>query len=669
MTADSIPFEPINDKRDHHGPGEVQGNIDALARLFPDAVVDGRVDLGVLADLIGEKTDRSGGEGFGLRWPGMNEARKLSAQPATQTLLPRPGESVDWDTTRNIVIEGDNLEVLRLLRRGYTGTVDVVYIDPPYNTGNDFVYDDKFGASRTETEMAAGLRDENGFLENGTASDLVADRRAGASRHSKWLSMLYPRLLLAHHLLKESGIIIVAIDDTEHSHLRLLLDRVFGAENFAANIVWQGSGRNDSRFTSLGVDYMLLYAKSKALLVDSNVRWTERKKGADEVSNAALRAWESSGRDPVQATQILKEWWQSAPADIAKGLGGSRGYKEIDEAGRVFARGDLRSPNPRENLMYDLLHPVTGKPVKRHPNGWVYSQSTMAQKIAEGRILFGEDESTSPRYKRFLDELEDQPIRPVFEQDRAAAGVRLRRLLGSDVFAYPKDHLVLANWIKTVTQSAPEAVILDFFAGSGSTGHAVMELNAADGGNRRYILVQLDEPVNKDGYATIADITRERLRRAGAQIAQQRTLDGQNIDTGFRSYKLADSNVKPWDGTAELDLLQSVDNLVDGRSTDDLLVEMMLRLGIDLVTPVATREVAGSTLYSLAGTLYAFFGGDLDVAKADEVARAIVGWREEDPVDSDVTVVVRDTGFRDSAAKLNLAAALRQAGITTLRSI
>ena len=229
---------------------------------------------------------------------------------------------------------------------------------------------------------------------------------------------------------------------------------------------------------------------------------------------------------------------------------------------------------------------------------------------------------------------------------------------------------MLAKWIKSVSEANSDALVLDFFAGSGSTGHAVMDLNAADGGRRRYILVQLDEQVGKEGFDTIADIARERLRRAGAQIAAQRTLDAQEIDTGFRSYRLASSNIRPWNGVPDqLDLIEAVDNLVAGRSTDDLLVEMMLRLGVDLTTPVETRQVEGSPLYNLAGTLFAYFGTDITVERANAVAKELVAWRDEEPGDADTTVVVRDTGFRDSAVKLNLAAALAQAGFTTLRSI
>jgi adenine-specific DNA-methyltransferase len=306
----------------------------------------------------------------------------------------------------------------------------------------------------------------------------------------------------------------------------------------------------------------------------------------------------------------------------------------------------------------------------------------------------GKDHTDYINRKSFLDSDDGVVPSSVFEKKRASAGTAFKALLGKGVFDFPKDVNVLARWIDLATQSDPEALVLDFFAGSGSTGHAVMDLNAADGGHRRYVMVQLDEPVPQAGkgaeddgdeddeadesavtevpganYATIADITRERLRRAGAQIAARRTLDAQEVDTGFRSYRLAASNIRPWDGTpAQFDLEVAVNNLVPGRSNDDLLVEMMLRLGVDLTTPVQTREVAGSTLYNLGSTLFAYFG-DITVARANEVAKGLAAWRDEEPGDADTTVVVRDTGFANSAAKLNLAAALSQAGFTTLRSI
>ncbi|WP_406112834.1 site-specific DNA-methyltransferase [Kitasatospora purpeofusca] len=666
----TLDFTPVNDLT---GPGEAKSNIDLLARIFPDAVVDGTVDLDVLRDLLGDSAVPSNAETFGLRWPGMAEARRLSTLPATGTLLPRPEESVDWDSTRNLVIEGDNLEVLRLLRRGYTNKVDVIYIDPPYNTGgNEFIYDDKRTTSQAEHETAAGQRDDEGALQVGAGSDRAQDRKAGASRHTTWLSMMYPRLLVAHHLLKETGVVVVAIDDTEHARLKLLMDRIFGAENFIASVTWQGGRKNDAHFLSPSTDYMLIYVKDIGAL--ANVRWREPKPGVDSILAAGRKAWADSGEDEAVATKQMKAWWAGlAPEDPRRA---SEHYSQIDgnsgRPGVVYFGDNLRSPNPRPNLCYELLHPVTGKPANMHPNGWVYEQTRMTQLLAEGRIRFGLDETTRPTVKRYLDETSTQTALPVFYTDRRAASKRLDELLGKDVFTFPKDEKVIARWIDLVTQSNPDALILDFFAGSGTTGHAVMDLNAADGGNRRYALIQLDESVEKDGYDTIADITRERLRRAGRQIASKQTRDAADtdIDTGFRSYRLASSNVKAWDGTPDqLNLLEAVDNLVAGRTGDDLLVEMMLRLGVDLTAPLEAREVAGSTLYNLAGTLYAYFGTDITVERADEVARFLVAWRDENRGDADTTVVVRDTGFVDSAAKLNFAAALEQAGFTTLRSI
>lgn len=664
---DAINFEPIDELS---GPGEALSNVARLAELFPDAVADGRVDLEALAALLGQEAQPGGSETSGLRWVGMDEARRLSTLPATGTLLPRPDESVEWGSTKNIVIEGDNLEVLRLLRRGYTNKVDVIYIDPPYNTGNDFVYDDTRSSSVAEHETDAGLRDDAGATQVGAGSDRAAERRLASARHAKWLSMMYPRLLVAHSLLKETGVLIAAIDDNEHARLKLLLDRVFGAENFAADVVWQGGRKNDAQFVSPSTDYMLIYAKNTGAL--SDVRWREPKPGVESILDAARNAWEESGHVEEDANTLFRQWWSQLPPDDPRRS--SAHYNRVDghsgRPGVAYFGADLRKPAPTSTSRYDLVHPTTGKPVSMHPNGWSPAPATMEVLLREGRIKFGPDETTRPTLKTYLDEASTQSVVPVFYADRRSASVRLAQLLDAGVFEYPKDEMVLARWINLVSTERSDALVLDFFAGSGSTGHAVMDLNASDGGSRQYILVQLDEKVGKDGFETIADITRERLRRAGKKIAENLTLEAADIDLGFRSYRLAPSNLRPWDGTGELNLMESVDNLLEGRSTDDLLVEMMLRLGIELTTSVESREVAGSTLYNLGGgTLYAFFGENVTTEQSIEVARELVRWRDENPVESEVTIVVRDTGFVDSSAKLNLDAAVKQAGFTTFRSI
>ncbi len=302
---DSIKYAPIEELS---GRGEIADNVARLAELFPDAVTDGRVDLEVLRDLLGDEAEPAGSETSGLRWVGMAEARRLSTLPATGTLLPRPEESVNWNSTRNIVIEGDNLEVLRLLRRGYTNEVDVIYIDPPYNTGNDFVYDDRRVSTAVEHEAEAGLRDEEGATQVGFGSDRAEDRRLASARHAKWLSMMYPRLLVAHSLLRETGVLIAAIDDNEHARLKLLLDRVFGAENFLANITWQGGVSALAKHTGGGVDYMLVYAKNSERHVAEIGQWRTKKEGVADFIAAGDSAWHKSGRDPESATRLFKEW-------------------------------------------------------------------------------------------------------------------------------------------------------------------------------------------------------------------------------------------------------------------------------------------------------------------------------------------------------------------------
>ncbi len=665
------PFEPIDTLA---GPGEAKTNAQTLARLvsevFPEAVTEDGIDFEALKQLVGEEALPSTAEKFGLSWPGKAASRRLALLPPTGTVLPRPDESVQWDSTKNLVIEGDNLEVLRLLRRAYAGKVDVIYIDPPYNTGSDLVYHDSRVTPKDEFEAQIGERDDEGRL--------VKNTDASGRRHSAWLDMMHPRLWAARDLLKQTGVVIAAIDDNEHANLRMLLDQVFGSENFLANVVWQGSGKNDARFTSGGLDYMLIYAANKNVLVANDVRFKTPKKGYDLVIEAGAKAWEKSKHNAAVATELFREWWRTRP-DTEPGL---KAYSEIDEQGRIFTRDNLASPNPRENLRFDVLHPKTGKPVPMHPNGWRLSREAMDERIKQGQIIFGPDHTTTPRFKRLLSDMDEQAIRPIVTQERAPASDGLARLLGEKVFDYPKDTGVLGAWINAVSGSNRDAVVLDFFAGSGSTGHAVMELNATDaledpeaGGRRQYILVQIDEPVEHAKYKTIADIARERLRRAGKAIADVQGLNAGSLDLGFRSYHLAESNTRKWDGTIGEQSLEdavatAVDNLLPGRTTDDLLVEMMLRLGLELTTPVEQQDVAGSPLYNLgAGTMFAYFGTDITVDESKQIAQAIRTWRDEEGPVTEAAVVVRDTGFADSAAKLNLAAALNQAGITNLRSI
>jgi len=373
--------------------------------------------------------------------------------------------------TNHVVIKGENFYALQTLLYSHREKVDVIYIDPPYNTGNaDWIYNDR-------------------YVEG---SDTF--------RHSKWLSFMERRLNIAKQLLKPTGIIVVAIDDNEHHYLRMLLDQVMGAQNFLVNISWQGRGKNDRRFTGGGQDYMLAYAKDASNLIADDVRWIETKPGSSEMIAVAQEAYE---------TAISEGWAKAESASFAtKALrvhvkenkeflaGGLQQYNTVDEDGRIFREGPMSSPNFRANLLYDIMHPVTGKPVKKPDKGWTASQETMAEWIANGEVVFGADESKQPNRKLILDVKNEQVPLPSFTADRDAATKHLEDLLGSKRFPFPKNHEVLARWFSIIAKK--DAVILDFFAGSGTTAEAVVSLNIQDGGTRQAILITNNELKEKD---------------------------------------------------------------------------------------------------------------------------------------------------------------------------
>lgn len=381
-------------------------------------------------------------------------------------------EGDDGGKPFHTVINAENYHALEALLFAYEGQVDAIYIDPPYNTGSDsWIYNDRY------------VDENDGY------------------RHSKWLSFVERRLLLARRLLKPTGVIIVAIGDDEHHRLRMLMDQVFGERNFIANIVWQGSGKNDAKFTAGGLDYMVVYGRDLQILIDSGARWREEKPGLREALEASRVAWVSSGHDSKEATKLYRAALRGMKSQLEPAV---FRYDQIDEHGRVFQPDNLTSPNPRPNLMFEVLHPLTRRPVPTPRNGWRYSSETMASLLADDRILFGPDETTTPRFKRFLTDQEERVPYPTFTQPRMPGSKWVKDILGDDRFPNPKDHRVLARWLKAIAPS--DALILDFFAGSGSTAEAVMRLNAEDGGTRRSLLVTNNE---------VSAAEAKRLRKAG----------------------------------------------------------------------------------------------------------------------------------------------------------
>lgn len=668
-------------------------NLDALRSFFPDAFREGKIDFEVLKQLLGGVVDERD-EKYGLNWHGKRKARQIALTLSNGTLLPCPEESVDWDTTQNLMIEGDNLEVLKLLRKSYAGKVKLIYIDPPYNTGKDFVYPDDFRDSIKNYLALTGQIDSEGRKAS-------TNTESSGRFHTEWLNMMLPRLKLAHNLLHRNGVMLVSIDDQELSNLRLLCDEVFGAENFVANIIWEKGRKNDAKLVSSGHDYMLVYARSKPALTENGVKWREAKPGAAEIQTEYLRLKTLHDGDNEAIQENIREFYRGLPREHpAKKL--SR-YGNVDERG--VWRDDNMSWPGGGGPTYDVIHPVTGRPCKVPEGGWRYSTpEKMQQMIKAGRVMFRDDESEPPIRKTYLvrgdddlneeeaDEQSDsddvgiQVAGSYFYRSALQASNLMLSMFGAKIFNNPKDHEVLARWINYATNGDKNAIVMDFFAGSGTAGHAVMVLNARDQGKRRYVLVQLPEPLNEDDKdqkiaakfcheigkaANIAELTKERLRRSSAKVREE-TPTG-SLDGGFRVYKLASSSIRAWEPKPtdlEGTLLANTEHLIQGRTEQDILYELLLKLGLDLCVPIEKKQIAGKSVHSIgAGALIVCLADGLTKDVVENVANGIAVWRRELAPAVDTRVVFKDSGFADDVAKTNMAAILNQNGILDVRSL
>lgn len=375
------------------------------------------------------------------------------------------GPDTDAKAPSHIVINAENHHALQMLQWTHEESVDCIYIDPPYNTGNKtWKYNDNY------------VGEQDNF------------------RHSKWLSFMEKRLVLARKLLKPTGVIVVAIDDNEHHRLRMLMDQIFGAQNFLANIAWQGGVKNDSRFGGGGVDYQVIYGRTAASLVNADIRWKDLKPGFETLMEAATKSWSDSDHDPAEATKLIRQWWKNNGAGFDPGM---KTNNRIDSTGRLYQTSDLAAPEARPNRSRLVLtHPVTGGDCPVPANGWRAQDETLSTWIKEGRIEFGKDHTTTPRYRRYLDEVSTRVPANSFISERTAGSKHLSNVLGDRRFPFPKDHQVLMRWLRMVAPK--DGVILDFFGGSGTTAEAVLRLNAEDGGTRQSILVTNNELSSKD---------------------------------------------------------------------------------------------------------------------------------------------------------------------------
>ena len=647
----------------------VASNVDQLRALFPEAFTEGAIDFEVLRQLLGDTVDQSG-EKYGLTWHGKRQARQLALTPSTGTLLPQPQESVDWDTTKNLVIEGDNLEVLKLLQKSYASKVKLIYIDPPYNTGKDFVYPDDYRDSMRNYLAVTRQVDAEGRR-------LGSNTEASGRFHTDWLNMMYPRLKLARNLLTRDGVVLVSIDDREVANLRLICDDVFGEENFIGTIVWKGATDNNPTRVAVEHEYLLCFARSAGDVA------TEWKNSTDDAKQTLLSEFGRLRRHTSIDNDELQRLVRRFIKSNRESLDAVTHYDRVDDEGLYTGSRKVHNPKPG-GYVYDVIHPVTNRACVAPVNGYRYPESRMRELEAAGRILFGTDDTQIVQIKEYLADYEGK-LSSVINLDSRAGSNELFDLFGvQKLFTNPKPTALLSELFEFVL--ADGDIVLDFFAGSGSTAHAVMQLNARGVARANYILVQLPEPLDaseKDQRvaadfcgrigkpANIAELTKERVRRASQQVFGAQHEAG--VDAGFRVFRLANSNVRAWapdpDDLAGT-LLENADHLVRGRSEQDVLFELLLKLGLNLTVPIETAVVAGHDVHSVGGgALFACLTPSITRAGAEPLAEGIAALRARLAPAGETQVVLRDAGFVDDVAKANLAAILAQHGITNVRSL
>lgn len=605
-----------------HSPDLIEANIARLAELFPNCVTEVRDTKGELKqaidfDLLRQELASSIVEGpqerYQLNWPGKREALLTANAPIAKTLRPCREESVDFDSTRNLFIEGDNLDALKLLQETYLNQVKMIYIDPPYNTGNDFIYADDF-ALDSSSYFAQSIQ------LNELGEKLVANTETNGRFHSDWLSMVYSRLRLARNLLSDDGILFVSIGDDEVGNLINLCDEIFGEDNFVANFIWEKrTNRENRKVVSSRHDYVLCYSKNQA----PGTRAIRQL----PMSAKALANYKNPDNDP-------RGLWKSDPATAQAGHGTKSQFYT------------LKAPNGREHEL------ESGR-------CWLYTEEVMLEAIADNRIWFGRDGNGVPRIKTYL-ETKERGLTPesiLFASDVATNEIAknsLKELFGGkSVFETPKP----IDLIKLLIQlSSDNGIVLDFFSGSCVTAHATIELNVEDGGNRRFIMVQLPEKcdpeseAHKEGFQTIADIGKERIRRAGKKVKQDNAdkPDIANLDIGFRILKIDTSNMKEVyynpDAVTQEALPGLVDNIREDRTPEDLLFQVLLDWGVDLALPISQQTIAGKTVFFVDGNaLAACFDTGIDEDFVKQLA-----------AHKPLRVVFRDAGFAGDSVKINV---------------
>lgn len=594
----------------------VSDNISKLKELFPEVLTEGKIDFKVLQDILGNEIEEEE-EFYRFTWAGKSQSRREAHKPSTGTLRPCKEESMDWDTTQNLYIEGDNLEVLKLLQKSYSNKVKMIYIDPPYNTGKDFVYKDNYKDNLKNYQQVTGQVDSQG-------NKMSTNSESEGRYHSNWLNMMYPRLRLARNLLKEDGVIFMSIDDNEVDNLRKLGDEIFGEDNFVIQIAWRKSD-NQANIGNIArvKEYIVCFSKNKQQLNFNKIPLTEKAK---------------------------KE------------------YSYKDEEG-FFRRGILLHKT-RGRHFYD----VKTKNGKTLNGPWMIKEEEFLELDKNNEILWTNSGDEQPYSKIYLHKSTGQIPNDFWDTtfgSNQEASLSLESLLDKRIFDFPKSTKLLKNLL--TIGSDKDSLILDFFSGSSSTADAIFQLNNDDEGIRKFIMVQLPEPTDekseafKSGYKFITEIGKERILRAGKKIKDENPLLSGNLDTGFKVFKLDTSNIKGWDGlpdNLENSLFESQDNIKSDRSEEDVLFEILLKYGLDLTLPIEEREIEGKKVFNVGfGALFICLGNVL----TSKVAEGIGQWKETLNPET-CRVIFKDGGFTD-VEKTNSVQTLKRFGIQEIKSI
>ena len=645
----------------------VDENIKRIGELFPNCLTErldenGKPETAIDFDQLRQELSKSIVEGpeerYQFTWPDKRNAIRLANAPTTDTLRPCREESVDFDTTQNLYIEGDNLQVLKLLRENYLGKVKMIYIDPPYNTGNDFVYNDDFAQVASEYIHNSGQTDEEG-------NRLVANTESNGRFHTDWLNMIYPRLKVAKDLLSEDGVIFISIDDNEQENLKKVCDEVFGRLNFVGELIIQTATDNNPTQINTEHEYMLCYAKKASILP----YWYRKSDNADKIINYYRKL--KRKKLPVEEIQReLREWIKINKSSLKQ----VEHYNCVDEKGVYTANTNSSNTKPG-GYMFDILHPITQKPCPKPAYGWRWTEETFWSYAKEGEVEWGADETTQPHIKKRIETAKEQ-LKTVIYEDGRSSTILLEELFGmKKIFDNPKSLYLIQRIVDFASNK--DSIILDFFSGSATTAHAVMKLNAEDGGSRKFIMVQLPEETNekgearKHGFNNICEIGKMRIKRAGEDITLQMRsyiqgwqaaneqmkkddvkkvkqlsiLDQQSeitqedpsqkkleilkqrlesLDFGFRVLKLDSSNMQDVYYSPEQfnENLLFEDNIKPDRTEEDLLFQAMIELGIELSAKIEKQELAGKTVWSVAnGYLMACFDTDVNETTITEIAR------------------------------------------------